>query len=184
MNRTIRACLACVALIASSGVARADFTLTAVLSGGAEVPPNASTATGTATFVYTTATNSLSYDVTFSGLSAPATMSHIHFGLPGTTGPVILPFTSPGPLPVTSGSFAGTLTSADLIPNAAAGINNFADAIAAIQNHQTYINIHTSNFPGGEIRGQIVPEPTSLSLTIIGLGTFLGLQAAKRRRAA
>ena len=184
MYRMFRACVACLALIATSGVARADFTVTAVLSGTSQVPPNASPGTGTAIFVYTTATNSLSYSVTFSGLTAPASASHIHFGLPGTTGPVILPFTSPGPLPVTSGSFAGTLTAADLIPSPGAGINTFADALTAIQNGQTYINIHSSSFPGGEIRGQIVPEPASLALTFIGLGTIFGLRAANRRRTA
>lgn len=184
MQSLLRACVACLALVAAGGVARADFTVTAILDGASQVPPNASPGTGAATFVYTTATDSLSYNVSFSGLTSPATVSHIHFGLPGINGPVILPFTAPGPLPVTSGSFSGTLTSADLIPSPGNGINTFADAITAIQNGQTYINLHTSGLPGGEIRGQIVPEPASLALAFIGLGSLFGVQAARRQRTA
>ena len=182
MYNLIRACIVCVDLVATTGVARADFTLTSILGGAAEVPPNSSTATGTATFTYTTATDSLSYSVAFTGLGSAASGSAIYFGLPGTTGPAILPFTAPGPLPVTTGTFSGTLTAADLTPSPAAGINTFADAINAIQKGNTYINIRSSGFPTGEIRGQIVPEPTSLALAFIGAGSLVGFGVARRKR--
>src|SRR6185436_4113782 len=62
------------------------------LSGLNEVPPNASPGTGTAVFVLDNAQTSLTYSVTFSGLTAGTTASHIHRGVPGVNGSVIVPF--------------------------------------------------------------------------------------------
>lgn len=95
--------------------------------------------------------------------------------------PGILPFSG---LPATtSGIFSGTLTAANLLPSPANGINTFADAIAAIQNGNAYVNLHTGQFPGGEIRGQlaIVPEPGALT-TWACAGLALGVLAVRRRQ--
>jgi uncharacterized protein (TIGR03118 family) len=112
------------------------------LNAASEVPvvtnaPNA-TATGSLTFVG----SELSYSIAYSGLSAPATAAHIH----GPAGPtnaasVIVPLTTPSG---TSGSISGT---ASLTPT----------ELAYLLSGSTYINIHTTNNPGGEIRGQIWP---------------------------
>lgn len=170
-----------VALGFLSSAARADFIATATLSGSEETPPNASAGLGFATLVYESASDSLVYSVTFAGLSAPLAAAHIHIGPAGVAGPIIFPFS--GVPSDTSGTFAGILTAADLTPRP--GASTFAEALAAIQAGDTYINLHTSNFPGGEIRGQlqqvlVVPEPTGLALLGFG-GAAVGAIALRRR---
>lgn len=165
----------------SSLPVRADFIANAVLTGSQEVPPTGSAATATAVLTYNSVAQDLLYSVVFQNLTSPATASHIHFGALGTKGPVIFPFTSPGPPSATSGMFNGTLTAADFHPDAADGINTFAEAIAAIQAGDTYVNIHSSTFPAGEIRGQVAltPEPATFGVvaTVMALGLFV-----RRRR--
>lgn len=165
-----------------TSAARADFIATATLTGSQEVPPNTSPATGSASLVYETATNEISYVVSFTGLTTGLTNAHIHFGAAGVAGPVILPFSNL-PLGQTSGILAGVLTSADFV--AAGGLTTFAQAVQAIQAGNTYVNIHTSTFPGGEIRGQlvtlqVVPEPSSFALLAAGCAAVVTL--ALRRR--
>ena len=173
MNR-ITSLVGLVIVLCVHAVVRGDFTAQAVLLGAGEVPPSASAATGTASFHFDAAANDLTYTVTFTGLTAPASASHIHFGLPTTaSGPVILPIGNTPP--ATSGTYTGTLTAANLSPNPANGINTFADAVNAIQNDHTYFNIHDATFPGGEIRGELlVPEPSTLGvLAVSTLGVLL-----------
>ncbi|AMV36317.1 CHRD domain-containing protein [Planctomyces sp. SH-PL62] len=169
-----------VALGLLSSAARADFIATATLSGSEETPPNASAGLGFATLVYESASDSLAYSVTFDGLSEPLVAAHIHIGGAGVAGPIIFPFSA---VPsATSGTFAGILTESDFILRP--GASTFAEALAAIQAGDTYINLHTSTFPGGEIRGQlqvfVVPEPTGLALLGLG-GAAVGAIALRRR---
>jgi len=107
------------------------------------------------------------------------------FATPEVAGAVILPFPNL-PAGSTSGTFSGALTAANLTP--AGGITSFADAVAALEAGNTYANLHTTNFPGGEIRGQIaapVPELSSLTLLAIGiLGLFGYAQRCRMRVAA
>jgi len=162
--------------------ARADFVITTALSGANENPVNASPATGLATLTYSTALNQLAVNVTFNNLTAPASAAHIHFGLPGTNGPIVFPF---GTFPATSsGTFSTTLTTASAFnPSPANGINTFNDMINAIQAGNAYVNIHNTNFPGGEVRGftTTVPEPSSVILTATGLAGLLGYARSRRR---
>ncbi len=123
-------------------------TETLPMSGLQEVAPNNSPATGEFTVVYNTKTKILELDMTWQGLLADATASHIHGPVPpGVNGAVVIPlFQAPPGTP--SSSF-----SADLITT------NFASFVEAdLLNGLYYVNIHTPSYPGGEIRGQIVFE--------------------------
>jgi hypothetical protein len=124
---------------------------TTSLSGAQEVPANASPATGTGSVVLNDVAKTITVDESWSGLSAAATASHIHGPAPvGTNAPVLFPFS--GVPAATSGS----------IPEQTFAIT--AIQIGQLQAGLFYMNIHTSTFPGGEIRGQLMlatSTPTS-----------------------
>lgn len=121
---------------------------TAHLSGASEVPPNASKASGTATFELNG--NELHYSVTVQDLSGPATMAHIHVGKEGASGPHVYSFTIEK---VASGTLAeGTI---DLTKEATAGVSG--DSLRTlVTNGAAYVNVHTAAHPGGEVRGQVL----------------------------
>lgn len=127
------------------------WTYSALLDGLQETPPNTSPATGSATVLIDDVLSTMSVSGTYSGLLGSVTAAHVH-GLagPGVPAGVIFPLTIGG------GLFSG---GASLTPSQLAG------ALGGL----TYINIHTTLYPGGEIRGQIVPEP--------GLALWLGIGA-------
>jgi hypothetical protein len=142
----ILALTAVLALGAASGAFATTFSYIANLSGANENPANGSPGTGMAFVIYDDVATTISASVSFSGLTAPATASHIHGpGGPGVNAPVLFPFS--GVPAATSGSFNGTFA-----------IN--ATQVGYLNSDQLYVNIHTQTFPGGEIRGQIVPEAT------------------------
>jgi hypothetical protein len=170
----------------------ATTTLDANLTQANEVPPTGSPGTGTAIVVLDTTAQTLAVNVTFSGLTSGTTASHIHCCLPSpflagsnvmvaTTTP-----TFPGfPSGVTSGTYsmtfnlldAGTYNPAFVTsPFNPSGTIAGAEAAleAALLAGETYLNIHTTNFPGGEIRGFLsaVPEPSTWAMMLIG---FAGL---------
>lgn len=120
-------------------------TFTALLtSGQAETNINTTTGSGIAFFTYDKDTDTLTYSITFSGLSAAETVSHIHGpGLPGVAAGVVvgLPLGNPKNGSVTMFS---TLLAGDAVKNLKKGL--------------LYVNIHTGNNPSGEIRGQILPS--------------------------
>lgn len=129
-------------------------TLNAVLSGAQEVPPVVSAGSGTATVTLDAARTAITVTLNTTGL-AGVTASHIHFGVAGMNGGILFPlFSAPALFPAT---LTRTLTSADFTPDAANGINTFADAVNAMLIGSTYINVHTQAHLGGEIRGQLTP---------------------------
>jgi hypothetical protein len=117
------------------------------LSGAQEVPAVAISATGQGTAVISADGSTVTYLVTYSGLSGTLNAAHFHTGAAGVAGGVILPLVA-GPSPM-----SGTLTAADF--KASGSVTTFAQAVAAIRAGTTYFNLHTAANPGGEIRGQI-----------------------------
>jgi CHRD domain len=136
MNKTVIAMVA-LGTVAFAGSASAE-KLTATLSGKSEVPATTSSGTGTADLDYDAATKKLTWKLTYSGLSGPATAAHFHG-------------------PAEPGKNAGVAVA---IPNAASspveGSATLTDAQAAdLLAGKLYVNIHTAANPGGEIRGQV-----------------------------
>ena len=109
----------------------------ATLSGAQQVPPVTSPGTGTATM--TLDGDKLTYDVEYKGLSGPATAAHIHGpAAAGANAGVMIPFANP------ASPIKGT-------------VNLTPEQVADLKSGKEYVNIHTAQNKGGEIRGQIKP---------------------------
>jgi hypothetical protein len=133
----------------------ADFSAT--LSGDEEVPPVDTDASGSAFFTFQTLfRREFLITVRFqSGLSGPATGAHIHNAPPGVNGPIVLDF-SLGSI-LSTGFVSVNVNDADDLSGPLAG-ETLQDLRDAMENGNTYINVHTAENPGGEIRGQITAE--------------------------
>jgi len=119
----------------------------AELRGSNEVPPTGSAAFGSSFITFDTINNSLTWEVNTSGIGT-ATLSHIHRGPAGISGPVIINFaTSASQIP--NGRTSGTI---DVSSLPAADLTALASASTA---GGYYVNVHSQAFPGGEIRGQL-----------------------------
>lgn len=180
-------------LLCVPAIHAATLTFTANLVGSLEVPPSGSSATGNATFILNTTANTLTISESFSGLSSGTTASHIHCclasafltGVNAGVATQVPTFTSL-PLGVMSGSFTQTLdltSAASYNPafiTAEGGTVAGAEAalIAGIIGGESYVNIHTTNFPGGEIRGFLTPtpEPETVALLFSGLCGLIGMR--------
>jgi hypothetical protein len=158
--------LAAVALImlwSPSGGATMLFV--ANLNGGQEVPPNASTGAGLGDVLLNNAQTQITVDLTFSGLLSPASAAHIHGPAPaGVNAPVLFPLSG---LPASTSGIVPTPTFAIT-----------ATQVGQLESGSFYMDVHDAVFPGGEIRGQLseVPEPTTVSLISLGLGSLLVLR--------
>lgn len=174
----------------------APISYFANLNGPNESPSNVSPGTGLANVTIDVVAHTMLVEVTFAGLLAPDTASHIHCctDVPGvstagvaTTTPTFTGF----PGGVTSGfyfnTFDMTLASSynPSFVTAQGGTTSSAEAdlAAGIAAGKAYLNIHTSLFPGGEIRGFLdpVPEPSTLLLAGAALAS---LTLLRRRRQA
>ena len=125
------------------------------IDGTQQVAPVVTAASGTGLVTLDTTTNQLDWNITFSGLSSSETAAHFH-----------------GPAPI--GANAGVQIALPLgspkIGNQIITAAQEADVLAGLW----YVNIHNQNFPGGEIRGQVIPEPMTLTLLLAGGILLLG----------
>ena len=128
-------------VLISAAAVSAQQRFVASLTGTQEVPPNASAGKGTCTIVLNAAQTQITVNCTFSGLGSNANASHIHAGAVGVAAPVLFGFTG------TPAATSGT------IPTQIIAVT--AQQVTDMRNHLHYVNIHTTPFPGGEIRGQV-----------------------------
>ena len=154
-----------------------------VLDGPSESPSNGSLGTGTGEVDYDNVAHTLFVGVSFSGLTGNTSASHIHAPTTNAlSGTAVVATTTPTfagfPLGVKSGTYTNTLdlTLSSSYNPAFVSANGGTTASAeialttAIADGKAYWNIHSSSFPGGEIRGFILPVPEPSSLALIGLG--------------
>jgi len=173
--------------------AAAITVYTTTLSGAAESPPNASPATGTAKI--TIDGIMMRVEASFSGLLGTTTAAHIHcctaVADTGTAGVATQTPTFSGfPSGVTSGTYDTTFDmSLDSSFNASfvtahggTAASAFSFLVAGMDAGQSYFNIHSTLYPGGEIRGFLhaVPEPETYALMLLGLAAVAAV--ARRRR--
>jgi hypothetical protein len=133
-------------------------TFSTQMTGDQEVHDVVTTATGDASFTVSADGSSISYEVNVAGL-VDVTMAHIHLAAAGVNGPVVVWLYPEGPPPVeipgeTTGSLAtGTITADDLVGDLEGQpLSALIDAMVA---GNTYVNVHTTAYAEGEIRGQI-----------------------------
>jgi len=183
MIRVISLIFLAVAVVGFAPSAEAvPIIYTTTLTGPAESPPNASPGTGFGEVDFDLAAHTMIVKMTFSGLLAGTTASHIHSptALPGegTAAVATTVPTFPGfPLGVTSGTYersfdtsaASTYNPAFVTANGGSVPAAEAALAASLAARTAYLNIHTTMFPGGEIRGFLaVPEPATLLLLVVG----------------
>lgn len=151
--------LAAVALVgfAAAPASAQQYTLTATLSGSGETPaPGLNTgAFGSATVVVDLSARTVTYTVQVFNLPSGVTASHIHVGSAGTAGPVVVNFAPP-----TSASndftFTGVVLDTAFALNPNLGIRSADDMFQAILGGNSYVNVHSTVNPGGEVRGQLI----------------------------
>lgn len=154
-------------LIGLPGPAPATMLFDATLEGTQEVPPNASPATGFGTVLLDDPETSILASLSFADLLAPQIAAHIHGpAAPGVNAAVLFPL----PLgQVSTQSFSITPTQ-----------------VGFLKTGLLYFNVHSTIFPGGEIRGQILPAAVGEPGTLLSLGAALvglgGLTWTRRRR--
>ena len=160
MRTVLSLAFAAVFAVAFSAQAQAQtLTFTAALHGGNENPGVLTGSAGTATITWNTTTRAGTYRVDVYNMPVGTTASHIHVGAVGQNGPVVINFTVPPGGISNDFGLTGTFACSDLVPRAPQGINSCEDFEQALLLGNTYVNVHSTNNPGGEIRGQLARVP-------------------------
>ena len=137
MMQETAAALAVSAFLLSGSALAQETKFMANLTGGEEVPPVETTATGMADVTWNADSKELSWTIEFSGLSGPATAAHFHG-------------------PAAPGENAGPVVTIEDLESPSEGSATLTDEQAGqLAGGQWYINVHTAANPDGEIRGQV-----------------------------
>ncbi len=148
-------------LALASGSHHGDGTIGAKLTGFNEVPSNI--VAGEATFKAQVASDKITFELKYTGLTGNPAAAHIHIGQKfaangGVSGWICgVVGGQPACPAATSGTITGTITSANVTGPVPQGVNpgDFAGLLTAIKHRVAYVNMHTAKFGGGEIRGQL-----------------------------
>ncbi len=161
--------------VAPQGADAAIVNFLALMSGAQEVPAVASPGVGVGQLQLNTVTNALSWTFNYLGLTSPVTAAHLHEGPVGVA-PAnnirldLAPFSTA----LTTSPFTGSVVLSDAVED-------------LLLLGQLYANIHTTNFPGGEIRGQVTVQsvagvvPIPASAVLFGTGLVAWAILSRRR---
>lgn len=190
----IKTALSASILLAAPSANAATYIFTASLSGLQENPPVITTGTGTAIVTVDDVAFTMRVQTTFADLIGTTTLAHIHCcatfptnAPAATTVPLFPGF----PTGVTSGSYdqtfdmmlASSYNPSFVTANGGTTTTAFSALLDGLSNQQAYFNIHSSAFPGGEIRGQLaaVPEPSTWAMMVLGFGIIAGGMRTRQR---
>lgn len=134
-----------------TGLDDPDYTATLV---AANEPGGSSTATGTGTATFVDKGAQIDYSLSVTGLTA-VNGSHIHLGAAGVNGPIIVNLLNP----LNPGGAANGVIATGTITNVSNGNISLDSLRVLFNNGNAYVNVHTTQFPGGAIRDQIRPVP-------------------------
>ena len=198
MNSMIKGLALTAAVVGSSAASAHQVLYHADLSGPAESPANASPGLGSADVTVDLDLATMRVAFTFAGLTGTTTASHIHCctTVPGVSTAGVAtptPFFPGFTTGVTSGSYDQTFDLALASSYNGSFITNNGGAISTAMNAlllgladgKAYLNIHTSTFTGGEIRGFLIAQPVPVPAAVWLLGSSLaGLAGLRRQRVA
>lgn len=149
------------AMTASPAVALEEFFV-AKLRGAEETPAGVSTAaTGLFGAQLDSSETSLMFALLYSGLEGGSvTAAHIHLGRPAITGGIVIHLCGSGGKPICPAppaTVSGAVSAADVVAVGGQGLaaGEFAEIVRAMRQGDVYVNVHSTSYPGGEIRGQI-----------------------------
>src|SRR6266498_5443120 len=127
-------------LALTSIAAASGRTFTTTLTGAAEVPPGDPDGMGTATITLIPGAGQVCWEIQVSGITLPATASHIHEAPAGVAGPIVVPLSAPDATGFSSGC---TSVSRQQI-------------LEIMQDpEEYYVNVHNTDYPSGALRGQL-----------------------------
>jgi hypothetical protein len=198
MGRTSRVAVGLLLTCATISPASATiWVFHGIPSGAAENPPTGSPGTGSVSVFFDDVAHTVTYNAFFTGLTAGTTAAHVHVFAPGANPPnggvaTTTPSFPGFPLGVTSGTFnnffdltlASSYNASFITNNGGTPASAEAALLAALLEGRAYFNIHTSAFPGGEIRADLslVPEPSTWMMMLGGFAAA-GLVIRRRRKA-
>jgi hypothetical protein len=161
------AVVACATAVGTVAVAGGGNGIREELTGYEEVPAISTGASGKFQAQINARGDAISYKLSYAGLEGNVTQAHIHLGQRAVNGGIVVwlcannpPITTAPPGTQTcpqAGTITGTITAPNVSALPAQGIaaGEFAELLRAIKAGVTYANVHSSTFPGGEIRAQL-----------------------------